>query len=236
MAYSSYVVVGAGGTGSHLIHALNQYVEATSGEDGFIHLWDADHVEQSNLERQLFYPYEIGNNKALALHERFPVHTRAHEEFIGPNNIEKAIQEKDVVLICADNMFVRRLINERANQLNDICIINGGNEMHSGSVQVFLKTMGEKRTPDLTWLSPELQIEDEDRSTLSCDALAMLPGGEQTIIANMTTASLMMAALWRVENEVYSSEGDPTWTKVTYDFNVGTFQTTDMRLTGGLDA
>lgn len=229
-------MVGAGGTASHLIHALNQYVEAFHGEnEGFIHVWDADHVEQSNLSRQLFYPYEIGNFKAETFHQRFP-QVRAHNEFIGPNNVEDAIQEKDIVLICADNMTVRRLINQRANELDDIVIINGGNEMHTGSVQVFIKTQGKKRTPDLEWLSPELLIEDGDRSEMSCDELAMLPGGEQTIIANMTTAALMMAALWRYHAEVYSSEGAPNWTKVTFDHSAGTFQTSDVRLTGGIDA
>jgi molybdopterin/thiamine biosynthesis adenylyltransferase len=234
MSYQSYVVVGAGGTASHLIHALNQYVEAVHGEDGFIHVWDNDAVEQSNLSRQLFYPYEIGNHKAEAFHARFPQHVRAHIDFIGPENVEDAIQNEDIVLICADNMFVRKLINERAKELNTITIINGGNEMHTGSVQTFVKIDGVKVSPDLEWLSPELHIEDGDRSAMSCNELAMLPGGEQTIIANMTTASLMLAALWRVDQGVYNEERQ--WTKVTYDHRVGTFQTSDVRLTGGTDA
>jgi hypothetical protein len=131
-------------------------------------------------------------------------------------------------------MFVRKLINERAKELNTITIINGGNEMHTGSVQTFVKIDGVKVSPDLEWLSPELHIEDGDRSAMSCNELAMLPGGEQTIIANMTTASLMLAALWRVDQGVYNEERQ--WTKVTYDHRVGTFQTSDVRLTGGTDA
>ena len=196
-------------------------------------MWDGDHVEQSNLTRQVFYPHEIGNNKAQVFHDRFPRSVRAHEEFIGPDNIEKAVQNEDIVLICADNMFVRKLVNDRAKELDTITIINGGNELHTGSVQTFVKIGNKRVTPELEWLSPELLIEDEDRSALSCDQLAMLPGGEQTIIANMTTASLMLAALWRVDQAVYNE--DKQWTKVTFDHRIGTFQTSDVRLTGGID-
>lgn len=228
----NYVVVGAGGTASHLMHALVAYTSALP-DDPFIHVWDKDSVELSNLQRQLFFGGDIGSLKAEVFEKRFPGIVKAHTEFIGPDNIESAIQEDDIVLICADNMFVRKLINDRAKQLQTVTIINGGNEMHSGSVQSFVKVGGKRVTPELEWMSPELEIDDGDRSAMSCDELAMLPGGEQLIISNMTTAALMMAALWRLHRGTYIA--DKQWTKVTYDHAAGTFQTSDVRLTGGID-
>jgi molybdopterin/thiamine biosynthesis adenylyltransferase len=227
------VMVGAGGTASHLIHPLIAYL--SSGEDFIIHLYDADKVEPRNLSRQLFYANEVGQHKSRALAMRFDPHVAAHTEFIGPDNIEKSIIENDTVLICADNMFVRRLINDRAKTLDNILVINGGNEKFSASVQVFARQNGTNTTPSLDFFSPEFDIDDgPDRSTLSCAQLAELPGGEQTVVANNTAAAFMLQALARADEDVYTQEMQ--WTKATCDIMAGTVQTSDVRLIGGLDS
>jgi molybdopterin/thiamine biosynthesis adenylyltransferase len=227
-----YVMVGAGGTGSHLIHPLVQYVAAFPGE-GIIHIWDADEVEPKNLERQCFYPHEVGQHKASALAARWPQFIEAHTTYVGEDNIERAVQESDVVLICADNMAVRRVINDRAKELDSVVVINGGNEKISGSVQYFERGGGKNITPPLDFSSPEFDpANDEvDRSTLSCAEIAVLPGGEQTIIANQTVAALMLAALWRGDNGIYT--GDKQWTKFTFDHEEGQVQTSDVRMLRG---
>jgi molybdopterin/thiamine biosynthesis adenylyltransferase len=234
-------MVGAGGTGSHLFHGLYLYALAKGLDYHTIHIWDADNVEEKNLERQAFFQHDIGMNKAEALAQRFVTHTRPHKEYVGPNNIELVMQDGDIVFICADNMTVRRLINERAKQLDNVTVINGGNELTSGSVQLFIRKDGVNLTPPLDWFSPELAIEDGDRSELSCADIAALPGGEQTIIANQTVAALMLAALWRADNLPWEATYDPLttpaqWTKFTFDHKAGTTQTSDVRLTGGWNA
>jgi len=227
-----YVVIGAGGTASHLIHALVQYATAFPG-DGIIHIWDADEVEPKNLTRQLFYPHEVGVHKAEAFEHRWPQMVKAHTEYVGADNIERAVQEDDTILICADNMAVRRLINDRAKTLQYVTVINGGNEEHTGSVQYFERAGGGYVTPPLDFNSPEFDpANDEvDRSALSCAEIAVLPGGEQPIVANQTTAALMLAALWRSDENIYSVEKQ--WTKITFDHQEGQVQTSDVRMLKG---
>jgi len=226
------VMVGAGGTGSHLLHPLLAYL---GDRDYILHIWDADTVERKNLERQLFFEFDIGSLKALALAKRRPDRIEAHIKYLGEENITNAIQDGDTVFICADNMAVRRLINSLAKQLDNITIINGGNELYTGSVQVFAKRAGQRVTPPLDFYSPEFDADNDgpDMAELSCAEIAVLPGGEQTVVANNAVASLMLQALVRVEQDVYSEAEQ--WTKVTFDVLAGTFQTSDVRLIGGLD-
>ena len=230
-----FVVVGAGGTASHLIHALVQYARALG--DHKIHIWDADHVEEKNLERQLFYEHEVGLPKADAFRQRWPSSISAHLEYVGGDNIERVIKDGDTVLICADNMAVRRVINERAKALDDVCVINGGNERHTGSVQLYPRTDGHPDAPALDFGSPEFDpANDEvDRSELSCAEIAELPGGEQTIVANQTVAAMMMAALYRYDNTLHIPVTDRprTWTKMTFDHEEGLVQTSDVRMLRG---
>ena len=227
---NQYVVIGAGGTASHLIHALVQYLQ----EGDLIHIWDADVVEEKNLKRQLFYPFEVGTHKAEAFAKRWADVIEAHVAYVGEDNIERVIKDDDTVLICADNMAVRRLINERAKQLDNVVIINGGNEKISGSVQVYERSEGKNVTPPLDFASPEFDPSNDevDRSALSCAEIAVLPGGEQTIIANQTVAALMMAALWRGDDGVYLERGK-AWTKITFDHADGQVQTSDVRMLKG---
>jgi molybdopterin/thiamine biosynthesis adenylyltransferase len=226
----NFVMVGAGGTGSHLIHALTLYAADIPRANIFI--WDADEVEEKNLKRQVFYPYEIGTNKAEAISARYPDICNPRTEYIGEDNIEKAIQDGDTVLICADNMAVRRLINAHAKKLKNITVINGGNEMYTGSVQVFIRRKGKSITPALDFFSPEFDIRNEepDRAKMSCAEIAQLPGGEQTMLANNQVASFMLSALYRADQEVHGDKEQ--WTKVTFDMQAGIVQTSDVRLIG----
>ena len=226
------VMVGAGGTGSHLFHPLMCYLD----EDDLVYIWDADHVERKNLTRQLFYEFDLNESKANALTRRFPNRCVAKSEYLGQPNIEKAITDGDIVLICADNMAVRRLINDHAKTLDNITVINGGNEVDSGSVQVFIRRDGQNITPPLDFFSPEFSAdsEDPDLATLSCAEIAELPGGEQTVVANNSVAALMLQALVRIDKGVY--ENEEQWTKVTFDVATGLFQPQDARTFGDFNA
>lgn len=227
----NFVMVGAGGTGSHLFHPLLCYM---SKEDT-LHIFDADHVEPKNLSRQLFYEYDLTENKANALARRFPERVVSHATYLGEDNISSAIREHDVVLICADNMAVRRIINNHAKTLDNVAVINGGNELLTGSVQVYLRVDGENVTPPLDFFSPEFRNDtDPDMSTLSCAEIAELPGGEQTVVANNSVAALMLQALVRLDQTVYDNEEQ--WTKVTFDVETGLFQPQDVRLFGDFSA
>ncbi len=230
-----YVVVGAGGTASHLIHALVLYAQSQGTHK--IHVWDADTVEEKNLERQLFFPFEVGRHKAEAFGNRWPDDIASHLEYVGADNITRVVKDGDTVFICADNMAVRRVINDHAKTLDTVVVINGGNEHHTGSVQLYPRSDGSATAPALDFGSPEFDADNDelDLSELSCAEIAILPGGEQAMVANQTVAAFMMAALWRHDNNHHLT-GDAlprTWTKLTFDHEEGLVQTSDVRMLKG---
>jgi molybdopterin/thiamine biosynthesis adenylyltransferase len=227
MDEQQYTVIGGGGTASHLIPVLARSI----GPQDVIHVWDGDHVETGNLGRQMFAPTDIGKPKATVWAERFPDVVKDHPAWVGAVDIDRVVQERDIVLICADNMTVRRIVAEHAETLSNVTVINGGNEQHSGSVQVHIRRDGTNLTPPITYHSPEIMSTDPDRSLLSCAQLARLPSGDQTVLANMTVATLMLHALIRAR-EVFPISVDKQWTKVTFDIISGIWQPSDFRLHG----
>ena len=95
-AYSkaSVVCIGAGGIISHIAPTL-----CRKGI-GRIALFDRDVVEVSNLNRQRFYPEDIGKNKALALATNLQAECIAGTDIIGyALNLEDAF-EREVDLTC----------------------------------------------------------------------------------------------------------------------------------------
>ena len=100
---ASVVCIGAGGIISHIAPTL-----CRKGI-GKITLLDRDIVEVSNLNRQRFYPEDVGKNKALALAEHLQRECIAATEIRGySQTIESAIQRRmnlgcDVAVCGVDN-------------------------------------------------------------------------------------------------------------------------------------
>jgi ThiF family len=228
MDYQNYIVIGAGGTASHLIPVLARSVD----RQDVIHVYDGDTVEIANLGRQMFEAHEVGKSKCMVWEDRYSDVVVGHPEWVGPGNLDRIIQERDTILICADNMTVRRQVAERVAFLSDFILINGGNEEHSGSVQVHLRIDGTNFTPPITYHSPEMMSTDPDRSALSCAQLARLPSGGQTVLANMTVATLMLHALERAKLGRTTYDEPKQWTKITFDLLSGLWQPSDVRLHG----
>lgn len=84
----SFLVIGAGGTGGHLIPNLARMI-SLKNEEGYEHtltLVDSDEVEHKNLARQQFTIRDIGKNKAEVLASRygkaFNVNIGYYEEYV----------------------------------------------------------------------------------------------------------------------------------------------------------
>ncbi len=202
----NYAMIGAGGTGSILFPALERYLRTyarESGEDYTLTVIDGKELAPEKLERQLFAGRYAGSNKAESLIAQYDADPRviiAVPKYLDDENIT-GIDNGDVVLIAADNFPVRARIESRALQLDNVTIINGGNEMHDGSLQVWARRHGADITPRLSQGHPEiLQDDGADPTRLSCEEIAELPGGQQTIIANMMSATAMLNALRRVHD------------------------------------
>ena len=235
---NNYVMVGAGGTGTHLIAPLVAYLTAHHHEgDWLLHVMDGDNVETKNLERQLFRPADVTNNKALAVVAHYDErHVKAIPQYLSEENLPRMIQDGDTVLICVDNFTVRKRIEDHCRTLNNVTIINGGNEKWSGSVQLWVRAMGEDVTPRIGYLHPEIALKKgEDRANMTCAQAAALPGGEQTIIANLQSATWMLTALWRAHALLFihsvGQEPSPiTWTELQFDALLGTVDHIDQRM------
>jgi hypothetical protein len=226
----SYMMIGAGGTGTHFIGAALAYLESyhqTRNEEWQFAIIDGDNFDEGNLERQLFDPGFVKQNKAetmARMHNRYPV--IAVPEFIGRAELEQIFDEGDTVFICADNHSIRALVQERALQLKDCVVVNAGNELHDGNVQLWVRENGENMTPKLTYMHPEIEYSGaDDRSGMSCQQAAQLPGGGQLILANQQAAAWMLAALWRYHDGAWK-EG---WTELQYDLRAGTVHHINMR-------
>lgn len=226
----TYIQIGAGGTGTHLIGSVLAYLDGyhrNRGEEWQYVIIDGDAFDAGNLSRQLFDASMVTNNKAdsmARMYNRYPV--LSVPRFVGRNDLAEMVAEGDTVLICADNHSIRALVQERAEQMQDVVVINAGNEMHDGNVQLWVREGGENKTPKLTYGHPEIVFESaDDRAAMSCQQAAALPGGGQLILANQQAASWMLAALWRYHEGLWKTG----WTELTYDLMAGTVHHVDMR-------
>ena len=226
----TYFMVGAGGTGTHLLPALLTYLRAYHENEGTeyqVVIADGDIFETKNLDRQVFQEGLVTVNKAEAMLLMYPGHPIiAVSRYIGKADIETMIQDGDVVLICADNFSVRALIADHVTTLDNAVVINAGNELFDGTVQLWVREDGENKTPSIRYGHPEIVFKDEnDRAAMTCAQAALLPGGEQTILANQGAAHYMMVALWRY----HSGSWRDGWTELVYDLQAGQVQHINMR-------
>lgn len=218
----TYVLVGAGGTGSILMPPLLRYLTTyhRDREPFVLAIIDGDEVEEKNLDRQLFDGADILSNKAAALASKF-INTRAIPEFLDDDNIEQRVLDGDVVLIAADNYNVRARIERHGKTLDNLVVINGGNESRDGSVQIWIREKGHDMSPPLSRFHPEILIASEhDPAALDCIQRAQLPGGEQTIIANLMSAAQMLNALQHY-HQVADGGGELSWHEVYFDLLTG---------------
>lgn len=195
---ATYLLIGAGGTGSVLAEPLLTWLIATHGDDGFIlGIVDGDKVERSNLARQLFRPQDIDAPKAKALAEKLDhPSVLGKVDWVTDENIGTYVSEGDTVIIAADNYAVRRRINAQAKTLQTVRILNAGNEEANGSLQDYRRADGHDLTPPLDYMHPEIaEGAGVDPAALSCTELAALPGGGQTLAANFMSAAWVLSTL-----------------------------------------
>jgi len=108
---SSVLMVGAGGLGNPAALYL-----VGAGVGRFL-IADGDHVEASNLHRQIgFRQGDIGTNKAQALAAQLrelndQVSVQVHPRFVGPQWLAEQVSAVDLVLDCTDNFAARAMLN-----------------------------------------------------------------------------------------------------------------------------
>ena len=106
------LIVGCGGLGA----PVSLYLAAAGV--GQLTLVDGDHVELSNLQRQvIFTEADIGLSKAICAQTRLKamnshIKVNTASERLTVDNAERLIQVADLVIDCTDNFATRYLIND----------------------------------------------------------------------------------------------------------------------------
>ncbi|MEP7042296.1 MAG: molybdopterin-synthase adenylyltransferase MoeB [Dokdonella sp.] len=130
------VLIGAGGLGA----PASLYLAAAGV--GTLTLIDDDHVERSNLQRQIVHAdARVGMAKTesarIALNALNPgVRVEAVNERLRAANIESLLRDHDVIIDGADNFPTRYLLSSASLRLN-IPLVYGAVHRFSGQVSVF---------------------------------------------------------------------------------------------------
>lgn len=144
LLHANVLIVGAGGLGSPAAMYL-----AAAGV-GHITLYDDDHVDLSNLQRQIaHHTHNVGMDKVISTLETLKnlnsdVTVRAIKAKLEGETLEKEVQGADIVLDCSDNFRTRFALNAACVQYQTP-LVSGAAIRFEGQVSVF--TAGNNDSP-----------------------------------------------------------------------------------------
>lgn len=196
-------VIGCGGIGSWLVDPLCTLLNFSSIPSVEVSLIDGDIYEERNRERQNFG--EIGPKASVTanrLRERFPrLMFWDHPVYLTDANIITHVREGDIVAVCVDNHKTRKLISERAEELENITVVSGGNELTDGNVLLYVRRDGENVTlPLANKYHPELLNPGDknpgDEKEKGCQVMAAVE--PQLVATNFAAASHMLNELYKI--------------------------------------
>ncbi len=121
-------------------------------------------------------------------------------ESAGYVGAKALLQEGDTLFICVDNHSARKLLLEAARELDNITVINGGNEDDGfGCTYAYIRRNGVDIT-DYPGIHHDEFVNPPDKNPgeLSCAERALLEGGTQVIATNLAVASTMIFDAHRV--------------------------------------
>ena len=185
-------IIGAGGIGSHLVEPLARYLSYAQ-EPTEITIIDGDSYEEKNRTRQRF---SVLGNKAEVLaqdlQQKFPqIRFKAVTRYVSDENVISLIREHDVVFLCVDNHAARKIVSDRCEELDNITLINGGNDYTDGDVFIYDKCDGndaKECNRTLTECFPEIKNAEMPEG-LGCQEET--ENSPQLLFMNLTIAAFM---------------------------------------------
>lgn len=170
------LVVGAGGLGCPALMYL-----AAAGV-GHIAIIEDDHVEISNLHRQLLFTLkDVGRPKGTVARERLLannpyIQIEHFNERLDQFNVEDYVQRFDVVLDATDNFTTKYLLND-ACYLSDKPLIHASISQFEGQIAVFNLTNSDgRRSANLRDIFPEPPPAGLSQNCGEAGVLGVLPG------------------------------------------------------------
>jgi molybdopterin/thiamine biosynthesis adenylyltransferase len=206
MARKPIKVIGCGGIGTWLLDPLCMFLNFDSPKTE-ITLIDGDVFEEKNRRRQKF---SNGGNKAQAkaaeLLELYPdLYISAEPDYITSNNVVRHLRNDDTVFLCVDNHATRKLVGGRCEELDNVVLISGGNELHDGNVQVHIREQKKNLTlPIVNKHHPEIINPDDHNpgeAHFGCGAL--VAATPQLVFMNNAIATMMCNAYYAYTNGVF---------------------------------
>jgi PRTRC genetic system ThiF family protein len=190
------VLIGVGGTGSHVLGGLARMDQALKQgyEQHGIHLyaWDPDVVEKHNVGRQTFMVNEIGMYKSDAMIQRCNrAYGTSWDSFPKKFNyddipLDTPSQNIDFVITCTDNVASRKYIDEIYRRPTPFNWIDAGNFNVGGQVLASFYPM-----PTIFDL---FSVEEAKKRKPSCSMIESLT--QQEFGVNMIMASWVIHYVW----------------------------------------
>ena len=172
---SRVLMIGAGGLGSP-----SGFYLAAAGV-GHLRVADDDVVDRSNLQRQILHTEaRIGQPKVDSAQATLAalnpgVQVEAVQERVTSDNVERLLQDVDVVLDGADNFPVRYLLNDACVKLG-IPLVYGAVQRFEGQVSVFDAGRHRGHAPCYRCLFPEPPPPQFAPNCAEAGVLGVLPG------------------------------------------------------------
>lgn len=232
-----FVVVGAGGIGSHLCHHLCALLEYRAPGSALI-IVDGDAYEPKNKQRQIFS--RIGNKAEVLAGDLAPIFTNifvvpmprwvvetvanvVDDETSNKIACRDLVAEGDVIFAVVDNFKARKDLIDAAAELENVDVFLGGNDdRFFGSVYHYQRRDGQDVTEHPNVRHEEF-IDPPDRNPgeMSCQERAAIEGGTQFLATNAAVAAYLLG---RVQVAVIDG-GDPTKnTEIFFDLEQGLAQ------------
>lgn len=194
-------VIGVGGIGCCLLDVLARFLHFHHPKT-CLELIDGDVIEAKNLHRQSFDqladPFK-SYNKFLTLQGYVNIYFKFVTAYVTRINVYSLIQNDDIVFLCVDNDATRKLVSDRCEDLDNVLLISGGNELTCGGIQVFHRFNGQNLTlPLVNSYHPHIQYPKDfnpgDRPD-GCD-VAAVNESPQLLFTNNIVAALMLNAFY----------------------------------------
>lgn len=150
-------VVGAGGTGSAVMSKLfqmNYLIKKLGGAGLSVTLFDDDHVSESNVGRQNYYPFDIGENKATTTIDRFNNFGNLKWKAVPERFTAEDVKPKQILITCVDIAKTRIKLGEEISKNTNIIWIDAGNGTSNG--QVVLGTNSDAKDGTLKQVIPSV--------------------------------------------------------------------------------
>ena len=209
------VLIGLGGTGTHLARPLATFLaslsDVSAGEAIQFVLCDGDSFAPENAYRMDIV--DFGNKAEVVgreLMERLAASTlviRWVAQYVTRHNVAELVQDGDCVFLACDNHATRELVSRHctSGSLANVVLISGGNDGIEegragtyGNVQVYVRKDEKDVTAPIERFHPEI-AEPADRAPDELSCLEMvIAGAPQLSFVNLAVASAMCNALLRL--------------------------------------